>query len=112
MTGRESSVQVRLADMEQPQLVPYTSINELLTNLNRRLIECMNQRDYYNPLFDLITPDCHIDLHGKVLKGPEGYIQGYKEVVSGQMQSRLILRCLAPDALFSPRAGRLLTSSS
>lgn len=57
------------------------STGNLLISLNKSLLERLNARQYdSNAYTDALDPDIHIELHGTTLTGPQGFVDGYKNV--------------------------------
>lgn len=57
------------------------STGHLLINLNKSLIERLNARQYSSSVYaDVVDPDMTIELHGRKLQGPQGFVDGYRDV--------------------------------
>lgn len=57
------------------------STGHLLISLNKSLLDRLNARQYDSSAYsDVLDPDIHIDLHGTTLIGPQGFVDGYKNV--------------------------------
>ncbi|KAF2163573.1 hypothetical protein M409DRAFT_26183 [Zasmidium cellare ATCC 36951] len=57
------------------------STGHLLISLNKSLLDRLNGRQYDSTAYqDVLDPDIHIELHGRMLKGPQGFVDGYKDV--------------------------------
>lgn len=57
------------------------STGQLLITLNKSLLDRLNARQYDSTAYsDVLDPDIHIDLHGRSLTGPQGFVDGYKNV--------------------------------
>lgn len=52
---------------------------DFLVHLNKRLIHLMNERDYENPFFDILS-HVYVELHGLIGTGKEDFIYGYKTI--------------------------------
>lgn len=57
------------------------STGHLLITLNKSLLDRLNARQYESTAYhDVLDPEIHIDLHGRHLTGPEGFVHGYRDV--------------------------------
>lgn len=57
------------------------STGHLLITLNKSLLDRLNARQYDSTAYtDVLGSDIHIELHGTTLIGPQGFVDGYKNV--------------------------------